>query len=780
MEQSELNTILQKWLEGLQQVSQQQQEKPSNKPENDPLLAEGDQELSNVLDKLGACLKITGPLKTSLHSGGTHLSVLARSLSCYLSVALDQRDIDGLAGYVHVHVANIMIGLIGLDINKPLASIYHDDVRDGYLRAIQMALYRKYDKMGTDGLLAAATKPPVIYLSARGEIEPLYSSCVRAGLPQSSLSIIPCSTVHGSTHSLDTNALEKKINEDNNVGKTPLMVVAYAGTPLAGHIDDLVTLRGICDQYNMWLHVTGHGLSSLCLPEERDEIKGFSDADSFTLFPGTWFGILSSPKITFHKHPKVITTSGVPTPANFPGENPDLSSKDFAIPQSSWLGLYPRGLSKLLALPLWLCMQYLGESALVDTVSYCRGLTKNMMKRLDEIPGITRLAIPSHTSYVILFKYSGSGQLVLPPSFKSFINPVPHPQEQKDSSSDQESGSSEKGDKEGSDTQPPEDDEGPLVVTIHGMPLVLTNLYNVMISKDLQALFPKVGIVTYDMGGKDGIVFHFDPITSFPEYSTSIEDIEKFAEELKQKIDTIYPITQARCLFEVVLRRQSNLRWLEFPNIHCVAIMQYVKSDFIEKQELTFEEVNMLNKLNIELCQHLNNESGVSVFQPFQHGNFTCVLLRELPKEVDMFALLENVITGTKNFEKQKEELQGLEEKIRQGIIAAQEDLSKEKEKFEEEESVLKYVPLVGSVVSWLYPTSPGGVKGRSFNLASGKVQTSEKVYQHKMQVVDEKEEKGEEEGGNDDEAPPSKETTPVKPVTPPKEVTPTPVPTEA
>lgn len=58
--------------------------------------------------------------------------------------------------------------------------------------------------------------------------------------------------------------------------------------------------------------------------------------------------------------------------------------------------------------------------------------------------------------------------------------------------------------------------------------------------------------------------------------------------------------------------------------------LRYVKSDFIEKQELTFEEVNLLNKLNIELCQHLNNETGVSVFQPFQHGNFTCVLLREV------------------------------------------------------------------------------------------------------------------------------------------------------
>ena len=101
--------------------------------------------------------------------------------------------------------------------------------------------------------------------------------------------------------------------------------------------------------------------------------------------------------------------------------------------------------------------------------------------------------------------------------------------------------------------------------------------------------------------------------------------------------------------------------------------LRYVKGEFAEKQELTFEEVNMLNKLNIELCHFLNTQTGVSVFQPFQHGNFTCVLLREvrrlkrdgehfrnpfylqLPKEMDMFNLLENVLMGAKNFEKEKE-----------------------------------------------------------------------------------------------------------------------------
>ena len=31
----------------------------------------------------------------------------------------------------------------------------------------------------------------------------------------------------------------------------------YTGTPLAGHIEDFESLRGVCDRYNMWLHVTG-------------------------------------------------------------------------------------------------------------------------------------------------------------------------------------------------------------------------------------------------------------------------------------------------------------------------------------------------------------------------------------------------------------------------------------------------------------------------------------------------------------------------------------------
>ena len=71
------------------------------------------------------------------------------------------------------------------------------------------------------------------------------------------------------------NALEKQINDDCNQGRTPILVVAYAGetgmravilnyypllplgTPLSGQIEPIQLLRGVCNRYNMWLHVTG-------------------------------------------------------------------------------------------------------------------------------------------------------------------------------------------------------------------------------------------------------------------------------------------------------------------------------------------------------------------------------------------------------------------------------------------------------------------------------------------------------------------------------------------
>ena len=59
------------------------------------------------------------------------------------------------------------------------------------------------------------------------------------------------------THKMDVLALEKLIKEDRDADKTPLMVVAYAGTPVVGHVDDLRRIQGICQNNDLWLHIEG-------------------------------------------------------------------------------------------------------------------------------------------------------------------------------------------------------------------------------------------------------------------------------------------------------------------------------------------------------------------------------------------------------------------------------------------------------------------------------------------------------------------------------------------
>ena len=55
---------------------------------------------------------------------------------------------------------------------------------------------------------------------------------------------------------------------------------------------------------------------------------------------------------------------------------------------------------------------------------------------------------------------------------------------------------------------------------------------------------------------------------------------------------------------------------------------RYVPTDWANKTELTLEEVNQLNKLNLELAASLTQRNPI--YTPFQHGNFTCIMIREV------------------------------------------------------------------------------------------------------------------------------------------------------
>ncbi|KAJ7376422.1 Pyridoxal-dependent decarboxylase domain-containing protein 1 [Desmophyllum pertusum] len=76
---------------------------------------------------------------------------------------------------------------------------------------------------------------------------------------------------------------------------------------------------------------------------------------------------------------------------------------------------------------------------------------------------------------------------------------------------------------------------------------------------------------------------------------------------------------------------------------------------------------------------------------------------------------------------------------IQKGIEAAQLDLVKDAEDKLLEEGLLRQVPLVGSFMNWLspLPEEPKTI-GRTFNLTSGNLHSTEQIYKYHMQVQDE------------------------------------------
>ncbi len=80
--------------------------------------------------------------------------------------------------------------------------------------------------------------------------------------------------------------LDKQIEQDQQDGMTPFLVVGSAGTTNTGSIDPLPELVEICQRQGLWLHVDGaYGGAFVITERGRARLDGMSQADSITLDP---------------------------------------------------------------------------------------------------------------------------------------------------------------------------------------------------------------------------------------------------------------------------------------------------------------------------------------------------------------------------------------------------------------------------------------------------------------------------------------------------------------
>lgn len=91
---------------------------------------------------------------------------------------------------------------------------------------------------------------------------------------------------------MNTTALEKRIDEDLRNGCVPFCVVAQVGSINVGVVDPLEDIARICKERNLWFHADGAcGAVGAMLPELAHLYKGLEKADSVTLDPHKWLYI---------------------------------------------------------------------------------------------------------------------------------------------------------------------------------------------------------------------------------------------------------------------------------------------------------------------------------------------------------------------------------------------------------------------------------------------------------------------------------------------------------
>ena len=86
---------------------------------------------------------------------------------------------------------------------------------------------------------------------------------------------------------MDLKALEAQIRRDKAEGKTPLAIVASAGTVKTGAIDPLPQIAAIAREYGAGFHIDG-AYGALAAIAEPEKFAGMNLADSISLDPHKW------------------------------------------------------------------------------------------------------------------------------------------------------------------------------------------------------------------------------------------------------------------------------------------------------------------------------------------------------------------------------------------------------------------------------------------------------------------------------------------------------------
>ena len=169
----------------------------------------------------------------------------------------------------------------------------------------------------------------VVYASSEIHMS-IPKSIALLGIGRHNLRLIPTD----SSFRMIPQKLDAQILEDKAAGKTPIAVVASAGTVSTGAIDPLAQVAEIARRHGVWLHIDG-AYGALAAIAERTKFKGWNLR---TRFPSTrtsgstshWIAAVCS--IAHRKRLRMPSR----TVENMPVPSAPIRSKDLCFSKSRW------------------------------------------------------------------------------------------------------------------------------------------------------------------------------------------------------------------------------------------------------------------------------------------------------------------------------------------------------------------------------------------------------------------------------------------------------------
>jgi aromatic-L-amino-acid/L-tryptophan decarboxylase len=224
------------------------------------------------------------------------------------------------------------------------------------------------------------------------------------GIGRNNLRLIPTDA----NFRLIPSELKKAIEQDKTAGKTPIAIVASAGTVNTGAIDPLHEIAGIARQHNLWMHVDGaYGvLAAIAAP---GKFVGLNLADSISLDPHKWLYQPLDCGCLLYRDPKYALTA-----FSHSGDYAKVLSDDpvegFAFFEES-MELSRR----FRALRLWLSLRYHGLRAFRSSINEDLLLAQRLADSITKNPKLELMA--SVELSVVCFRYIGG-----PPATEDYRN----------------------------------------------------------------------------------------------------------------------------------------------------------------------------------------------------------------------------------------------------------------------------------------------------------------------------------------------------------------------